>query len=135
MLFRSYNDFFVALLDSKHPSTPNDFNISFDSQNNPVSVNNGLVEVCDPGVGNQNPGGKNFPCGLGTAELSGTGFEDHAATSWLTTKASVVGGETVRLRFAVWDMGDEVLDSTVLIDNVLWDVNEGGQPVTTPVPK
>jgi hypothetical protein len=131
-----FNDFFVALLDSSHASTPADGNVSFDSKNNPVSVNNGFVEVCDPAMGAQNPGGKHFPCALGTAELIGTGFEpDHAATSWLQTKASVVPGETISLRFAVWDMGDEVLDSTVLVDNLRWDVTEAGNPVTIPVPK
>src|SRR6185503_4820309 len=43
-----FNDFFVALLESSHSATPADHNISFDSKNNPVSVNNGFVEVCDP---------------------------------------------------------------------------------------
>jgi hypothetical protein len=127
-----YNDFFVALLQTKHPMNPQWLgNVSFDSQGNPVSVNNGLVDVCD---GPQNAGGKNFACSLGNKELIGTGFEGHAATSWLQTKAGVEPGETITLRFAVWDAGDEVLDSTVLIDNFGWDVDEGEAPVTVPIP-
>lgn len=125
-----YNDFFVALLDSKNSQTPPDKNISFDSQNNPVSVNNAFVQVCQA----QNANGKNFPCQLGTGELNGTGFETHAATSWLQTKAAIDAGETFTLRFAIWDMGDEVLDSTVLVDNFRWDVEQGKAPVTVPQP-
>ena len=116
-----YNDFFVALVYSQHPNNPPNKNVSFDSQGNPVSVNNGFLEVCSPG----NYGGKSFSCPLGTGELNGTGFEDHAATGWLQTTTAIVPGEELTIRFAVWDMGDEVLDSTVLIDNIKWDVDEG----------
>ena len=131
-----YNDFFVALVASQHPSTPADLNVSFDSQGNPVSVNNSFVEVCDPTVGATNPGGKNFPCTLGTAELQGTGFEPSAATSWLHTQFPVVPGETIKVRFAVWDMGDHILDTTVLIDNFNCGPTGGDEPPTTiPIPK
>jgi hypothetical protein len=126
-----YNDFFVALLYSQHPNTPPNHNISFDKPGNPVSVNNGFLEVCKPGT----HGKKTFQCPLGTAELMGTGFEDHAATGWLQTKTAVVPGEEITLRFAIWDMGDEILDSTVLIDNVAWDVEEGEIGTVRPPPK
>ena len=126
-----YNDFFVALLYSQHANTPANKNVSFDSQGNPVSVNNGFLEVCQPG----NHGGKNFPCPLGNGDLAGTGFEGHAATGWLQTKTPIVPGEEFTIRFAVWDMGDEVLDSTVLIDNFKWDVNEGSTGTVRPPPK
>ncbi len=127
-----YNDYFVALLDSQHPSTPADANVSFDAMGNAISVNAGFLEVCSP----QTAGGKNFACSLGTGELQGTGFENNGATSWLQTTFNVVPGETIRLRFAVWDLGDHVLDSTVLLDNFRCDT-EGGEepPVTTPIPK
>lgn len=123
-----YNDFFVALLDSRHPSTPANKDISFDKRGNPVSVNNAFVEVCSPGVA----GGKTFDCPLGRSELEGTGFDtsaNSAATGWLRTHAQIVPGETFKLRLAVWDMGDEVLDSTVLLDNFQW-VAERGQATT-----
>ena len=126
-----YNDFFVALLFSQHPNTPPNRNVSFDKQGNPVSVNNGFLEVCKPGT----HGGKFFSCPLGSGELNGTGFEDHAATGWLKTSTAVVPGEEVTLRFAIWDMGDEILDSTVLIDNVEWDVEEGETGTVRPPPK
>jgi hypothetical protein len=129
-----YNDFFVALLWSKHTSVPPNHNISFDAKNNPVSVNNGFLEVCKAGT----HGGKQFACALGTAELGGTGYDDkdasgpHAATGWLQTQSPVVPGEEIKLRFAIWDMGDEILDSTVLIDKFRWDVEEGTTQTTRP---
>jgi hypothetical protein len=37
--------------------------------------------------------------------------------SWRARTAAVVPGEIIRLRFAVWDVFDEALDSTVLLDH------------------
>jgi hypothetical protein len=125
-----FNDFFVALLYSSHPSTPANKNISFDKQGNPVSVNNAFVEVCTAGEA----GEKMFACPLGRKELQGTGFDDpdnSAATSWLRTNAKIVPGETFKIRFAVWDMGDEVLDSTVLLDRFVWVLEEGKATIST----
>jgi hypothetical protein len=115
-----YNDYFVAVLQPHHQgSGPND-NISFDSQGNPVSVNNALLEVCDPGV----YGGKTFACPFGNAELTKTGFEGKGATGWLQTNASVTPGEVITLRYAIWDSGDELYDATVLLDHFHWDLAE-----------
>ena len=47
-----YNDFYVAMMTPK-PVTLIDGNIAFDQQNNPISVNNSLLQVCTP----QNAGG------------------------------------------------------------------------------
>ena len=41
----TFNDFFVSLL-MPFPANQPDGNISFDSQGNPVSVNNAFLEVC-----------------------------------------------------------------------------------------
>ncbi len=124
-----YNDFFVAL---QNPAPPNSqqSNISFDSKGDPVSVNNGFLEVCKA----QNAGGKTFACSKGTSELSGTGFENHAATGWLETQSPVKPGSVIQLRFAIWDMGDHVLDSSVLIDNFKWSADAAKEPGTKPVP-
>ena len=129
----SYNDSFVALLDSKAPLDPKfNKNISFDSKGNPVSVNNAFFEVCTPG----SKGGKSFTCAKGTKELEGTGFWDagrpteNGATSWLQTKAPVIPGETITIQFMVWDTGDHILDSSVLIDNWRWDAKGTTAPTT-----
>lgn len=131
----AFNDFFVVLQD---PAPPNAIkgNISFDAQGNPVSVNNGFLEVCSA----QQAGGKDFPCALGPGQLAGTGFDEayasgpHASTGWLETKSPVKPSGIVTLRFAVWDVADHVLDSTVLIDAFEFSVEEATGSSTSPVP-
>lgn len=59
----------------------------------------------------------------------------HAATGWLSTTAAVVPGEIIRLRFAVWDVLDEALDSTVLLDHFTWTLIEPTTPITQRLPK
>jgi hypothetical protein len=135
-----YNDFFVALLYSQAKTTPVDHDISFDSQGDPVSVNNALLRACPGPATVGNLGKKSFMCPLGTHELDGTGFDPdnvidtsyHAATGWLVTKADVVPGETIKLRFAIWDTHDMQLDSTVLLDAFTWNVKPAGAPQTNP---
>lgn len=126
-----YNDFFVAMMDPA-PANLQDGNIAFDQDGNPISVNNSLLQVCNPGTYK----GKTFACPLGTSTLSGTGFEGHAATGWLTTQTDVEPGSEITLRFAIWDSGDGVLDSTVLIDDFSWSAEPGNGTTTLPsVPK
>ena len=135
-----FNDFFVALL-TPIPANQLDGNISFDSQGNPVSVNNAFVEVCGCAGGPPcNAGGKTFTCPLGTTELQGTGFgldtgyADHGATSWLQTKAPADPNTEITIRWAVYDSGDGVLDSTTLVDNWQWIAEPGTTVGTDPVP-
>ena len=134
-----YNDFFVALLDPIPPGQT-DGNISFDSQGNPVSVNNAFLEVCGCSGGPPcSAGGKTFTCALGDTELLGTGFGpdtgygDHAATSWLVTKAPI-DTDTITMRWGVYDSGDGILDTTTLVDNWVWIAAPGTQVGTEPVP-
>lgn len=130
-----YNDQFIALVSPPPPGSING-NISFDAMTNPVSVNVAFFEVCAA------------PCALGTSELLGTGFdlwdtnntwppyvpiEDAGATSWLVTTAPVDPGAEVTIRFAIWDTGDQLWDSTALIDNFRWIADGGTVMVgTTP---
>jgi hypothetical protein len=140
----TYNDFFVALLSPKPPNQV-DENISFDSQNNPVSVNNAFLEVCGCAGSPPGPcmaGGKSFSCNLGNSELIGTGFgfdtafgEDHGATSWLETQAPVEPNSVIRLRWTVYDSGDGSLDSTTLIDNFRWLTEAANNSQTRPIPR
>ncbi len=139
-----FNDFMVALLTPKLAGQP-DGNISFDAKGNTISVNAGFLEVCSCEGGPPcAAGNKTFSCALGRDQLLGTGFDDSefdawnsAATGWLVTTAPLEqpGGE-VTLQFAIWDSGDGVLDSTVLLDNFTFEV--GDAPTKTapvPVPK
>lgn len=134
-----YNDFFVAMLTPVPGGLP-DGNISFDSMGNTISVNAGFLQACQPCM----TGMKDFDCPLGYSELLGTGFDTNtggvcpiqgsAGTSWLVTTAPIENpGSEITLQFAVWDSGDGVLDSTVLIDNFRFEL-EGGEVGTIPVP-
>ncbi len=145
-----YNDGFVAYLSAKGFNGGIADNMSFDKNNNPVSVNNGFFDRCTPNaeVGcavDQNPltKPKVAECPGGPGELAGTGFgiigygcaisgppttTMGGATGWLTSQAPVERGETFTLEFMIWDTGDGLLDSSVLIDNFEWI---GGVPVTT----
>jgi hypothetical protein len=126
-----FNDFFVAMMDPKPANLP-DGNIAFDQDGNPISVNNSLLQVCSE----QQAGGKQFNCPLGNQFLSGTGFETHAATGWLTTTAPVdtVRGKEITLTWAIWDQGDGRLDSTALIDDFQWSVDAANGTQTLPSP-
>jgi len=124
-----YNDFFVTMMDPI-PDGLEDGNIAFDQDTNPISVNNSLLQVCSPGTHKN----KTFDCPLGTDSLSGTGFEGHAATGWLTTSAPVKPGSEITLRFAIWDSGDGALDSTVLIDDFKFSVEGAETAETKPSP-
>lgn len=109
-----YNDFFVALLDSQAPGIPADKNIAFDSMGEPISVNSALFDAC-------------ALCPGGTWLLEGTGMGgwggilyDGAATGWLQQDAPVIPGETIELRFLLWDAVDGSVDSLVLLDGFRW---------------
>ncbi len=138
-----FNDYFLALL-SPPPTGHPDGNISFDTQGNPVSVNNAFLQVCGCAKGPPCLGGgvKWFSCGLGDLSLVGTGFGadttgdgDHGSTGWLQTKAPISPHEELTLRWAVYDSGDGVLDTTTLIDNFQWILDSGSPSIgTTPVP-
>jgi hypothetical protein len=70
---------------------------------------------------------------LGDTGLQGTGYEGGigGGTGWLTTTSPVTPGETITLRFMIFDEGDHILDSVVLIDNFRWQANAAtGGPST-----
>jgi hypothetical protein len=54
-------------------------------------------------------------------ELAGTGFENNGATLWRTsTVTNVTEGDSINIKFMIWDSGDGALDSTVLLDDFQW---------------
>lgn len=140
-----YNDFFVTMM-SPIPAGLPDGNIAFDSNNNPIGVNSGLFRVCKPGtygIGD-NTGGttaeREFKCEEGPDLLKGTGVDKSkpngdpggGGTGWLTTNAPVTPGGEITLLFAVWDSADGALDSTVLIDNFKFSLEDSGSTQTAP---
>jgi|SRR5579871_1822818 len=118
-----FNDKFLAVLDSKAFKG----NVSFDKNMNPITVNAGFFDVCTsaPVCGGQ----KMNTCTKPVTQLNQTGFEDDAGgtpvgggTGWLTTTAPVKPGETATLRFIIFDEGDHIYDSSVIIDDFQFQV-------------
>ena len=146
----NFNDQFIALVSPK-PEGSLKGNISFDNNDNPVSVNIAFFDVCDPSsIGNfaqfctgNCPSAPSPYCPEGADELVNTGFEpswgqDAGATVWLQSQAPIGGGEEFSIRFTIWDTGDQLWDSSVLVDAFEWIANAGSAAVpveTMPVPK
>lgn len=59
----------------------------------------------------------------------GTNNQAGGGTGWLVTQGNVVGGETIKLRIALWDTSDGYYDSVSIIDKFEWSV-EVSQPGT-----
>jgi hypothetical protein len=136
-----FNDGFIAFLTAKGFNGGKGDNMSFDKDNNPVSVNNGFFDRCTPNaeIGCASENNKaTSTCPGGPAELAGTGFgiegawcgvyeggstgksTNGGATGWLTSQAPIEPGETFTLELMIWDTGDAVLDSSVLVDGFSW---------------
>ena len=112
-----YNDIGVAMMNPSPLGHTYD-NIIFDSQNNPLSVNNAYLECCTP-----TPLHPDFICPYGPSELVGTGFENEGGTRWHKTSVPIQPGTTIEIIFAIWDSSDGSYDSTMLIDNWRWLTN------------
>ncbi|MBI3185057.1 MAG: putative metal-binding motif-containing protein [Myxococcales bacterium] len=149
----AFNDRFIAILESdgldKTKLPPGQCvataqrptcNISYDANGQVMSINNGFFDVCISASG---PGWSNT-CTKPVSLLDKTGYEEAdpsflqpnrivgGATGWLTTKAPVKPGETMTLRFIIFDEGDGILDSAVLIDNFKWEATAVQAPETNP---
>jgi hypothetical protein len=129
-----FNDKFIVLLESKSYMG----NISFDAKKNPITVNTGFFDVCD--TAKVCEGTKTNTCGKPVNLLNGTGYEDTdfgnqkigGGTHWLTTTSPVTPGETAKLRFILFDEGDHIYDSSVIIDNFQWQTQGSTGPETIP---
>jgi hypothetical protein len=145
-----FNDEFLVLQES-HTEFATPTNIAFDMQKNPVTVNNGFFTVCT----NESSKPQTQHCQHPVSDIAGTGFDDPpagasplppgfpplpggldtpgGATGWLTTTSPVTPGEDVVLHFIIFDEGDHVLDSAVLIDNFRWGTSVVQTPSTEPI--
>jgi hypothetical protein len=120
----NFDDTFLALLQSQEFTG----NVSFDSMGNRVSINVGFFDKCNQ----QSAYASETAACVGDDEIVGTGFEGTVGggTGWLTTTAPVRPGEKIRLTFVIFDEGDDILDSTVLLDNFRWHVEQVEGPIT-----
>jgi hypothetical protein len=141
-----YNDQVVLLVDTlgSTPLRPNPVDknlLTYSSAGAqwPIGINlaggTGLFRVCDSQAVNPScwySTVSSLSCGEGSAGLALTGFEADpngfppacttgGGTDWLFTNGNVTPGGIIELRFAIWDVGDGILDSTVLFDNFKWN--------------
>jgi hypothetical protein len=114
-----FDDTFLAMLESQAFTG----NVSFDSMGNRMSINVGFFDKCRESLD---------PACTGDAEIMGTGYQgaQGGGTGWLTTTAPVVPGEKIFLTFMIFDEGDHILDSSVLIDNFRWHIEQVDSPIT-----
>ncbi len=142
----TFNDQVLVLVDTPggaaNPANPIDKNLLTYQNGNqswPVGINlaggTSLFRVCQSKAANLACWDANVnvqSCGQGMQLLSGTGYEappgatscvNGGGTDWLTTVGNVRPGEILELRFVIWDVGDNILDSEVLFDNFKWDAN------------
>lgn len=145
------NDFYIVTMDPP-PLSASDGNVVFDADGNRISVHTALMRMCTPGTYN----GVSLACELGAASLQGTGFgpgagstcadgsntnlifphpdiDAGAGTGWLETEVEVEPGATFKLRFMIWDSGDAIVDSTVLIDGFQWLIQPPSRAFTAPI--
>lgn len=110
-----FNDMFIGWLESEAWTG----NISFDDMNRPISVNAGFLDFKDD-------------AGTGVV-FEDTCMSGHGGTRWLTSKAAVEPGEEIELILAIFDMGDAIYESYVLLDNFRWGCDGCAEPPTTDV--
>ena len=132
-----YNDEFLAIVQSsKTYTTPT--NISYDSGMHPITVNSGFFVVCDNDTSKpqtqhcMHPPSDNNGTGYETTGIPGVGIPG-GSTGWLSTTAPIQPNEDVTLRFVIFDEGDGVLDSAVLLDNFQWGAATVMGPSTGPI--
>ncbi|HOW81821.1 MAG TPA: hypothetical protein PK573_04625, partial [Spirochaetota bacterium] len=113
----SYTDYSLALLTSGASGIPEDRNIAFDTLGEPLSVNSGFLSYCTPTTTSCGD------CSSGADILAGTGMDTDdvgGSTGWLTTKTPVIPGETIVLEIMIFDSGDGLINSVLLLDNFRW---------------
>jgi hypothetical protein len=125
---RGFNDQFVLELQSEKFKG----RINFDKKNNPISIDSAFFDVCQS-IGTN-------VCSQPVSQLKDTGYDKTSggipmggATGWLSTQAPVTPGETITLRFLIFDEKDNIYDSAVLLDNFKWQVKAVAAPTTDPV--
>jgi hypothetical protein len=129
----AWNDEFLVELESKKNATVK--NISFDAMSNPITVNSGFFTICQNDA--QKP--QTQHCSRSIDELEGTGLNEvlldrpiGGATGWLRTRAPVIPGDEITLRFIIFDEGDHIYDSSAIVDAFAWSTDVIDAPVTVP---
>lgn len=108
------------------------------STGSPSGANGKAITTCTDG--NANLLGTGFDLappsptcdGFGSCSLERcrSGDQVGGGTGYLTASGNVIPGETIEVRFVIWDSSDHIWDSLVLLDNWTWGLN-AAQPGST----
>jgi hypothetical protein len=94
-------------------------NVLLDASANPMYASPTSMQACAANADTSVV--EDYICPLGTSQLAGTGFDNYGGSGWLgTSNLPVVAGDTVRIRFMIWDVEDGTVDSSLLIDGFRW---------------
>jgi cysteine-rich repeat protein len=120
-----FSDTFAALLSS----TPFTGNITVDLLGNGISLDSSFFQVCLDSASPTPP----KDCSVDpTQTLQGTGydlsFNEGGASLPMLTTAPVNPGELITLRLIIFDEGDGLFDSSVLLDAFTWHTEAIAQP-------
>ncbi len=128
---KGVNDRFLVIMDD---GTNPPQQIAFDSGMNTISVDNGFFTVCE---NSSDHPPQTMHCTKPISGIAGTNYDKLAgsvpvggSTGWLTTTAPVIPGDHITLRFIIFDEGDDIYDSSVLIDNFQWLTTAVAGPIT-----
>ncbi|WP_224193058.1 hypothetical protein [Nannocystis pusilla] len=105
-----YNDLFVAWVASERYTG----NIALDPDGNPI----GAVTLPYTIKLDEMPAGCGDECV--DIPLREFAFEGRAGTAWYQSEIGIDPGESIEVVFALFDVGDAIVDSVVLLDGVRW---------------
>lgn len=105
-----HNDMFVAWVASERYTG----NIALDPDGNPIAAETLPYEIkLDPMPVACDDDCVDIP-------LRQFAFEGHAGTAWYEGEVGINPGESIEVVFALFDVGDPIVDSAVLLDGVRW---------------
>ncbi len=137
-----FNDTFLAIIEDPAISNGAPTNISFDDEGTEFSINSGYFETPDEwtedlsGTGYDTPNPDAMCTGTSSATCTvpdpcpPANNTVGSGTGWLRTYSPVTPGADSTIAFAVYDDGDGLLDTCVIIDNFRWHTTPVESPFT-----
>jgi len=107
---QGHNDLFIAWISSERYTG----NIALDPDGNPIGAETLPYSIkLDP---------MPFECMVDCPDLPlrEFAFEGRAGTAWYESEVEINPGESIEVVFALFDVGDPIVDSVVLLDGVRW---------------
>ena len=113
-VFAGFNDTFTAILTTSGGTSQ----VAVDENGQPISVDSAAFFPAF----NSLAGGTGYDIftddPAGVDDEFGTGMPDAGLTNWITVITPVEPGDTISIQFGIADMGDGILDSSAIVDNL-----------------